>query len=100
MSQPYLKDKAILLALGQNWKEAIQMNLQIIKEEKTNIDAHNRLGYAYMKNGQPIKSKEIFTKVLKLDPYNQIAQKILKISLLKKAALRSLPVKISLPLIS
>ena len=88
MSQPCLKDQAILLALGQNWKEAIQINLQIIKEEKTSIDAHNRLGYAYMKNGQPIKSKEIFTKVLKLDPYNQIAQKNLKrISLLKKGSI-------------
>ncbi|KKR78610.1 MAG: Tetratricopeptide TPR_2 repeat protein [Microgenomates group bacterium GW2011_GWB1_40_9] len=88
MSQTALQDQAILCALAQHWKEAIQINLQIIKQERTNIDAHNRLGYAFMKNGQPIKSKEIFTKVLKLDPYNQIAQKNLKkISLLKKGAI-------------
>ncbi|KKQ98914.1 MAG: Tetratricopeptide TPR_2 repeat protein [Microgenomates group bacterium GW2011_GWC1_39_12] len=88
MSQTALQDQAILCALAQNWKEAIRINLQIIKQERTNIDAHNRLGYAFMKNGQPIKSKEIFTKVLKLDPYNQIAQKNLKkISLLKKGAI-------------
>lgn len=85
MSQPPLIDQAIDLALRQEWKEAIRINQLIIKEEKTNVDAHNRLGYAYMKNGQPIKSKEVFAKVLKLDPYNQIANKNLKkISLLKK----------------
>jgi len=89
MSQTPLQDQAIGCALAQNWKEAIQINLQIIKQERTNIDAHNRLGYAYMKNGQPIKSKEIFIKVLKLDPYNQIAQKNLKkISLLKKGTIK------------
>jgi tetratricopeptide (TPR) repeat protein len=85
MTVPLLKDQAISLALRQDWKEAIHINLLIIKEDKTNIDAHNRLGYAYLKNGQPIKSKEIFTKVLKLDQYNQIASKNLKkISLLKR----------------
>lgn len=88
MTQLSLKDQAILIALRQEWKEAIRINLQIIKEEKTNVDAHNRLGYAYMKNGQPIKSKEIFTKVLLLDPYNQIANKNLKkISLMKKGVI-------------
>lgn len=87
MSQPSLIPQAILTALRQDWKEAIRINIQIIKEEKTNIDAYNRLGYAYMKNGQPIKSKEVFTKVLRLDPYNQIAQRNLKkISLLKKGS--------------
>jgi tetratricopeptide (TPR) repeat protein len=90
MSQASLKDQAIDLALRQDWKEAIRMNLQIIKEEKANVDAHNRLGYAYMKNGQPIKSKEVFAKVLKLDPYNQIAYKNLKkISLLKRGGINS-----------
>jgi tetratricopeptide (TPR) repeat protein len=88
MDTPPLKDQAINLALRQDWKEAIRINQLIIKEEKTNVDAHNRLGYAYMKNGQPIKSKEIFAKVLKLDPYNQIAHKNLKkISLLKKGGI-------------
>lgn len=86
MNQPPLKDQAIILALRQDWKEAIHINQLIIKEEKTNVDAHNRLGYAYMKNGQPIKSKEVFTKVLKLDPYNQIANRNLKkISVLKRS---------------
>jgi len=85
MSQPSLKDQAINIALRQDWKEAIRINLLIIKEEKTNTDAYNRLGYAYMQNSQPVKSKETFMKVLKLDPYNHIAQKNLqKISLMKK----------------
>jgi len=85
MNDPSLIPKAIDAALRQDWKEAIRINQLIIKEEKANVDAYNRLGYAYMKNGQPVKSKEIFVKVLRLDPYNQIANRNLKkISLLKR----------------
>ncbi len=73
-----LKDDAIQAALHQDWGKAICLNTTILKEEKTNVDAHNRLGFAYLKNCQFKKAKEIFEKVLKFDPYNQIAQKNLK----------------------
>jgi len=84
------KDLAIHAALTQNWTDAIKINLAIIKEEKTNTEAHNRLGFAYLKNGQIKKAKEAFEKTIKLDPYNQIAAKNLKkLHTVKKSGLLS-----------
>jgi len=72
------QEDAIQAALRQDWKEAIRLNTIILKTEKKNIDAHNRLGFAYLKSGQIKKAKETFEKVQKLDCYNQIAAKNLK----------------------
>lgn len=69
------KDLAISAALAGKWKEAVSLNLRLLKEEPDNIDAFNRLAYAYLKQGLLPQSKKIFTKVLKLDPYNAIAIK-------------------------
>lgn len=71
-------DGAIAAALVQNWKEAIRLNSQIVRDDGGNIDALNRLAYAYLRTGQPTKAKRMYQKVLKLDPYNQIAQKYVK----------------------
>lgn len=81
-------NQAIDAALRQDWKEAIKLNSSIIKNDQTNIDAFNRLAFAYLKNGQMKKSKETFEKTLKIDPYNQIACKNLKkIHIVKKCSL-------------
>jgi len=81
-------EDAIRAALQQDWKKAILLNLDILKDDKKNIDAYNRLGFAYLKSGQIKKSKETFEKVLKLDLYNQIASKNLKkLTSLKRDAL-------------
>lgn len=66
---------AITAALCHNWKEAIRVNTLILKVDTTNIAALNRLGYAYAQNNQFNLAKTTFQKVLKLDPYNQIAFK-------------------------
>jgi len=66
-------DAAIKSALDQQWQEAVALNEQILKSEPDYIDALNRLGYALLKLGKPIKAKQIFQKVLKLDQYNRIA---------------------------
>jgi tetratricopeptide (TPR) repeat protein len=66
-------DYAISAALSQNWQEAIRANETILKDDPKNVDALNRLGYAYLKIGKPTKAKATFEKVLKLDPYNRIA---------------------------
>lgn len=69
---------AILSALSQNWDEAIRLNNEIIKKDKTNIEAYNRLGFAYLKRCDINEARLSYQKVLKLDPYNQIAQKNLE----------------------
>ncbi len=69
---------AIAAALSQDWKEAIFQNITLLKADKQNISLLNRLGFAYMQSGQLTLAKKTFLKVIKLDPYNQIAQKNLK----------------------
>lgn len=78
MAQIPTAEAAITAALSQNWKEATRINLLLLKDDTSNIASLNRLGYAYVQNGQINLAKTIFQKVMKLDPYNQIALKQIK----------------------
>ncbi len=69
---------AIEAALNCDWKKAAQINQQIIKEQPNNIEALNRLGFAYLNLSIVKKAKAAYDKVLKLDPSNPIAVKNLK----------------------
>lgn len=81
---------AIHAALAQNWKEAITLNLAILKHQKNDIPALCRLGYAYLKSGNVKDAKKTYEKVLALDQYNKIAEKNLrKLGTLKKKDLVS-----------
>lgn len=71
-------DAAIATALAQDWKEAIRINLTILKSDKSDIEALCRLAFAYLKTGQLLAAKRTYQKVLGLDKYNQIATKNLK----------------------
>lgn len=75
MSVPATAEEAIAAALSHNWKEAIRINATLLKDHDADIASLNRLGYAYTQNGQGKLAKTTFQKVLKLDPYNQIALK-------------------------
>ncbi|MCX6791933.1 MAG: tetratricopeptide repeat protein [Candidatus Gottesmanbacteria bacterium] len=78
-------DIAIAAALAQDWKEAIRINLAIVKSDKSDLEALCRLAFAYLKTGQILTAKRTYQKVLALDQYNQIASKNLKkMSTLKK----------------
>lgn len=67
--------RAIHAALRNDWKEAIKLNLDLLKTDKENVDALNRLAFAYLRSDDSFHAKKIFTKVLTLDPYNPIATK-------------------------
>lgn len=69
------KDAAIQAALSGDWKNAVKINEELLKDDGRDIDTLNRLAYAYAKNGQIPSAKKIFNKVLSLDPYNTIAHK-------------------------
>ncbi len=73
-----LAQKAISLALAGNWKEAIEINLQILKDNSEDVDALNRLAKAYSETGALEKAKDTARKVIKLDPVNAIAKKCLE----------------------
>lgn len=73
-----LKDTAIQKALENNWQEAIEANLEIIAQNKNDLDALNRLAYAYLKSGQFKEAKETYDTVLSKDKTNPIAIKNLR----------------------
>lgn len=70
---------AIDAALDLRWEEALKLNRQIIKKEPQNVDALNRQARAYMELGKGNLAKKYYLEVLKVDPYNPIALKNLKI---------------------
>jgi tetratricopeptide (TPR) repeat protein len=72
-----LAQKAVSAALEANWKEAVTLNQQILKESPEDIDALNRLSRAYAELGNIKKAKQISERVLKFDPFNSIAAKAL-----------------------
>jgi len=71
-------ESAISAALAQDWKEAIRVNLAILKSDRNDLEALCRLAFAYLKTGQLLTAKRTYQKVLALDKYNQIATKNLK----------------------
>jgi len=86
MTDSTLSGAAVNAALSQNWLEAIAVNRQILQQLPKNIEALNRLGFALLKTGKIREGRQMFEKVLKLDPYNRIAgNNIKKIDSLKKS---------------
>lgn len=81
--------RAIKSALAGNWNEAVEYNLQILKNEPQNIEALNRLARAYASLGQTKNAKRTWNKVLSLDHYNPIA--LSQIQKLKTSLKRSAP---------
>ncbi len=69
---------AIGLALNQDWKEAIKANLELISKDNEDVEALNRLAYAYLKSGNLSQAKSTYRKVIKIDKYNPIAVKNIK----------------------
>ena len=77
--------EAINAALTQDWKKALDLNLEISKNDPENTDTLNRLAKAYTMLGQISKAKTFYNKVLKIDKYNIIATKNLsKLSTIKE----------------
>jgi tetratricopeptide (TPR) repeat protein len=72
-----LAQRAITAALSGDWKEAIKLNSQLLKDNPEDIEALNRLARAYAESGKISKAKTISQKVLKIDPFNSIATKSL-----------------------
>ena len=70
-----LAQKAISLALEGNWKEAVKVNKEILKESPADTETLNRLAKAYFESGSSAKAKVICQKIIKIDPINSIAVK-------------------------
>lgn len=70
-----LENQAIQCSIKGDWKQAVKLNLQILKKLPKDIDALNRLSYAYIQTGKTNLSKKTSLLVLKIDPFNLIATK-------------------------
>jgi tetratricopeptide (TPR) repeat protein len=70
--------QAISLAMEGHWQESVEVNKSIIQNFPHDVDAHNRLGKAYMELGEYAGAKEAYEKALQLDQYNAIARKNLQ----------------------
>jgi len=70
--------QAIALAMQGRWKEAIATNQEIIDSFSNDVEAHNRIGRAYMELGIYSQAKEAYGRTIELDPYNTIAKKNLQ----------------------
>lgn len=78
-SSSNLNKLAIDAALDSKWTEALKLNRQIIKVDPQNVDALNRQARCYMELGKNNLAKKYYAEALKIDPYNPIAAKNLKI---------------------
>jgi len=67
--------KAIALAMQGRWREAVAANKSRIESFPNDVDAHNRLGRAYMEMGEYSRAREAYSRAVELDPYNTIAKK-------------------------
>lgn len=90
-----LAQQAIDLALRGNWEEAASLNKQILKQAPKDEEALNRLARASLELGDYKKAVLCYKKVLRIDPYNAIAQRallrLLKAKKTKKRKNVSLP---------
>lgn len=74
-----LSQLAIDAALSNQWEDALKLNRKIIKTDPRNIDALARLARVFMELGRFNLAKKYYTEVTKIDSYNPIALKNLKI---------------------
>ena len=72
-----LAQRAVDEAIRGNWHEAQKLNEEILEDDQKNKEALNRLARALGELGKIPKAITIYKKVLKIDPYNSIAQKAL-----------------------
>lgn len=73
-----LYQQAIDAALDSRWEDALKINRKIIKLDPQNVDALNRQAKAYLELGKTNLAKKYYSEVIKVDPYNPIALKNLK----------------------
>jgi tetratricopeptide (TPR) repeat protein len=82
---------AVSLALSGKWEEAVNVNLDIIKDNPDDTEALCRLARAYYELDKLPEAKDASNRVLKIDPSNQIAIKFLEKLKLSKKEFRPTP---------
>lgn len=73
-----LKNQAIQIALTGDWEKAILLNEEILRENPKDTETLNRLAFALTALGKIKEAKEVYERVVSIDPLNPIAQRGLK----------------------
>lgn len=84
-----LAAQAIKAALNNDWPVAIKTNLTLLSKNQKNVEALNRLARAYKESGQTQLSQKTYQKVLKIDKFNPIAIRNLKLFISKKVSAKN-----------
>jgi len=80
-----LQRQAIDAAINCKWDEALTINKQLLAQQPENIECLNRIAKSYFELGDFDRAKKFYQDVIKIDPYNTIAQKNIKrVSNIKK----------------
>lgn len=77
-SQDLLEKKSIDAAIHFQWNEAALINKQIISQDKANLSAYLRMGFAYMQLKNYKEAKKAYNKALKIQSVNQLAKENLE----------------------
>lgn len=72
-----LARRAIAAALANDWASALSANLEILKDEKQDVDALNRAAKAYLQMGDIKNAVACSEEVIAIDPLNPIAERCL-----------------------
>lgn len=79
-----LEEDAVDAVLQSDWESALSINKQILSQDKSNLEALLRLGYAYVQLSQFDLAKKIYKKILRIQPHQRLALEYLeKIPLLE-----------------
>lgn len=80
-----LEQQAVDAAIANNWEKAVELNKHIIEQEKQNVGAHLRLGFALLQSARMDEAAKVYRAALRLQPRNQLATENLeRIEILRK----------------
>lgn len=86
------KNQAIQTALLGDWQNATAINKALLNDNPNDIEALNRLAFAFTVQGKVRRAKTIYKKVLEIDSLNPIALKNIKrLTAISPAKIKNLP---------
>ncbi len=85
-----LGTEAVNLALSSKWEDAMAKNKEILKLDRSNIEALLRMGFAYSQLNDIKRAERCYKKVLRIQPGNKIAlQNIQRMKVVKNVTSKS-----------
>jgi tetratricopeptide (TPR) repeat protein len=70
-----LVEEAISAALERDWKQALELNQEVVERFGVDEETHNRLGKAYTELGKMDDALTAYKATLEINPLNMIARK-------------------------